>query len=65
MLRAVVLGIAVALVTFFALAAWGMVDATSDEPGRLPVPTPWGIVCIAVASGSAVALLATRELRRR
>jgi drug/metabolite transporter (DMT)-like permease len=65
MLRAVVLGIAVALVTVFGLAAYGMFDATSDDPGSRPVPTPWAIVGIATALGSAAAFCAVRERRSR
>jgi hypothetical protein len=59
--RAVLLGLAAAVLVFFGLAAYGMFDATSDNPGSRLVPTPWGIFGLAAATGSAVALFASRR----
>lgn len=60
-LASVAIGLCVALVTFFGLAACGMIDGLSDAPGTWPVPSPWGMFGIASAFGSMTALFASRR----
>ena len=55
------IGLCAALVTFFGLAACGMIDGLSDAPGTWPIPSPWGMFGIACAVGSVTALFASRR----